>query len=323
MILVTGGAGFIGSHFARVAHDAGLGVIVLDDLSVSSSWPQLPEAVECVVGDIGDQSLVRGLVTSRNIQAVVHFAGRARIDESMRRPSLYFEQNLARTIALLEAVTSAVQEPLFILSSSAAVYGQAHCKPLSESAAAMPINPYGASKLAAEIALAAYGHARGVRWAALRYFNAAGAHPDGSLSERHDPETHLIPLALDAAIGVRPPLTVHGSDYATRDGTCIRDYVHVMDLAESHLVALEALRCGGLAGVLNLGSAQGHTIREVLAAVETVVGRQVPFTVGPKRKGDPAELVASVGRADELLGDRVRRSLAEIVEDAFRARRLL
>ena len=322
-ILVTGAAGFVGSHFARVAHDAGLSVVALDDLSTSIRWPTLPEAIERIVGDVADRALVAQIVTGRSVDAIVHFAGRIRVDESMRDPALYFEQNLTRTIALLDAATSVPSSrPLsFVLSSSAAVYGQAERSPIVELAPLRPISPYGASKLAAEVVLESYARARGVRWAALRYFNASGAHPDGSLRERHDPETHLVPLAIDAALGARPSLVVHGDDYATRDGTCTRDYVHVMDLADAHLAALSALDRGASVGAVNLGSERGSTVKEVLAEVAAVVGRPVPHAIGPRRAGDPPKLVASAGLAAEKLGWRPRRGLAEIVEDARRSRR--
>ncbi len=323
-ILVTGAAGFVGSHFVRVAHDAGLRVVALDDLSTTPRWPRLPEAVERVVGDVGDRALVARLVADRVVGSVVHFAGRIRVDESARDPALYFEQNLARTLALLDAATSSASShrPLsFLLSSSAAVYGQPERSPIVEIAPARPISPYGASKLASEVALAAYGHARGARWAALRYFNAAGAHPDGSLREQHDPETHLVPLAIDAALGAGPALVVHGEDYPTRDGTCVRDYVHVVDLAEAHLAALAALGRGVAVGAVNLGSGRGATVREVLAEVAIAVGRRVPHEVGPRRAGDPAELVASADLAAETLGWRPRHGLADVVSDALRSRR--
>lgn len=286
------------------------------------AWPRVPDAIERVVGDVGDRRLVSELVSSREVIAVVHFAGRIRVDESVREPALYFEQNLTRMTALIDAASSATKRPLsFILSSSAAVYGQAERVPIVELAPTRPINPYGASKLAAEVVLAAYGQSRGVRWAALRYFNAAGAHPDGTLCERHDPETHLVPLAIDAALGTRPGLVVHGDDYATRDGTCARDYVHVMDLAEAHLAALETLGRGAVVGAANLGSERGYTVREVLAEVAAAVGRRVPHDVGPRREGDPAKLIASSGLAAEKLGWRPRRGLAEVVSDALRSRR--
>jgi UDP-glucose-4-epimerase GalE len=322
-VLVTGAAGFVGSHFARAAHDAGLRVVALDDLSTSIRWPALPEAIELIVGDVADHAIIGQLVTGRGVDAIVHFAGRIRVDESMREPALYFEQNLTRTIALIDAATSVPStRPLsFVLSSSAAVYGQAEQSPIVELAPLRPISPYGASKLAAEIVLESYARARGVRWAALRYFNASGAHPDGSLCERHDPETHLVPLAIDAAIGTRPPLVVYGDDYVTRDGTCVRDYVHVMDLADAHLAALAALDRGVSVGAVNLGSERGSTVKEVLAEVAHAVGRRVPHEIGPRRAGDPPKLVASAGLAAEKLGWRPRRGLSEVVVDALRSRR--
>jgi UDP-glucose-4-epimerase GalE len=321
-VLVTGAAGFVGSHFARAAHDAGIRVVALDDLSTSPRWPRLPEAIERVEGDVGDRTLVEQLVATRDVGALVHFAGRIRVDESIRDPKLYFEQNLSRTIALLDAATSSSKKTLsFILSSSAAVYGQPERSPTVELAPTRPISPYGASKLAAEVVLEAYARARGVRWAALRYFNAAGAHPDGTLREAHDPETHIIPLAIDAALGARPPIVVHGEDYPTRDGTCVRDYVHVMDLAEAHLAVLVALGRGVPVGAINLGSARGFTVREIFAEVSAAVGRRVPHATGPRREGDPVKLVASAHLACEKLGWRPRRSLAEIVSDALRSRR--
>jgi UDP-glucose-4-epimerase GalE len=322
-VLVTGAAGFIGSHFARVAHDAGLRVVAIDDLSSTPAWPKLPDVIDRVVGDVGDRALISQLVTDRQIDAIVHFAGRIRVDESVRDPALYFEQNLTRTIALLDAATASANDRslAFVLSSSAAVYGQAERSPIVELAPLRPISPYGASKLAAEVVLESYALARGVRWAALRYFNATGAHPDGSLRELHDPETHLVPLAIDAALGTSPPLVVHGDDYATRDGTCVRDYVHVMDLADAHLAAIAALERGASVGAVNLGSARGSTVKEVLAEVAHAVGRRVPHEVGPRRVGDPPKLIASAGLAAEKLGWRPRRQLSEVVSDALRSRR--
>lgn len=322
-VLVTGAAGFVGSHFARVAHDAGIRVIALDDLSTTTAWPRLPEAIERVVGDVGDRALVAQLVIERDIGTIVHFAGRIRVDESVREPALYFGQNLTKTIALLDAATTAAPQPIsFVLSSSAAVYGQPDRSPIVELAKTQPISPYGASKLAAEVVLASYAQSHGARWAALRYFNAAGAHPDGSLRERHDPETHLIPLAIDAALGVRPPLIVHGTDYSTRDGTCVRDYVHVMDLADAHLAAISALDRGVSVGAVNLGSERGWTVRDVLAEVAQATGRPIPHETGPRRKGDPIRLVAAAGLAAEKIGWKPRRLLAEVVSDALRSRRV-
>ena len=320
-MLVTGAAGFVGAHFARAAHDAGLRVVALDDLSTSTAWPRLPDAIERVVGDAGDRVLISQLVADRNVRTIVHFAGRIRVDESVREPALYFEQNLAKTIALLDAASSSGRAISFVLSSSAAVYGQPDRMPIVELAKTQPISPYGASKLAAEVVLASYAQARGVRWAALRYFNAAGAHPDGSLRERHDPETHLVPLAIDAALGARPPLVIYGDDYPTRDGTCVRDYVHVMDLADAHLAAIATLARGASVGAVNLGSERGWSVREVLAEVAHATGRKVPHETGLRRAGDPVRLVAAAGLAAEKIGWRPRRPLAEVISDALRSRR--
>jgi UDP-glucose-4-epimerase GalE len=320
VVLVTGAAGFVGSHFARAAHDAGLAVVALDDLSTNASWPDLPASIERVLGDVGDRFLIEHWIAKRQIDAIVHFAGRIRVEESVREPGLYFEQNLSRTVSLLDAASAVRGDLSFVLSSSAAVYGQPEQSPIIELSSTRPINPYGASKLAAEVVLEAYARSRGVRWAALRYFNAAGAHPDGSLRERHDPETHLIPLAIDAALGRRPPLVVYGDDYATHDGTCVRDYVHVMDLADAHLAALRTLSRGESVGALNLGSECGTTVCEVLAEVARAAGAPVPHDVGPRRDGDPTKLVASAANAAKILGWRPTRNLRTIVEDALRAR---
>lgn len=319
-VLVTGAAGFVGSHFARVASDFGLRVVALDDLSTSPRWPFLPETIIRVQGDVGDGELMRDLLAKHAVAAIVHFAGRISVEESIRDPSLYFSQNLSRTIGLLDVASTCLRRPIVLLSSSAAVYGQDVASPILETVLPSPISPYGASKLAAEVVLAGYARARGISWAALRYFNAAGAHPDGSLCEAHEPETHLIPLAIDAALGARSPLVVRGDDYPTRDGTCVRDYVHVMDLAEAHLAALEVLSRGPAIGAVNLGAGRGVTVHEALVEVARVVGRPVPHVVGPRRVGDAPELVADGDRAAEILGWRPRRGLSEIVEDALRSR---
>lgn len=319
-ILVTGGAGFVGSHFARAAHAAGSRVVVLDDRP-AHEWPALPTALACVHGDVADRELVARVLADHAITAVAHFAGKIQVGESIVDPAPYFDRNVVRALALLDTVR-AHGPCAFLLSSTAAVYGTPERVPIVETAATAPINPYGATKLALEHALAAYGAAYGVRWAALRYFNAAGAHPDGTLREAHEPETHLIPLAIDAALGRRPPLVVFGDDYPTPDGTCIRDYVHVDDLARAHLAALDALDRGVAVGATNLGCGRGYTVREVLAETARVVGRPVPHAIGARRAGDPAALLASGDRAAALLGWRAERSeLATILDDTVRSRR--
>ena len=318
-ILVTGGAGFVGSHFAVAAHAAGSRVVILDDLSAGAR-PTLPPGIELVVGDIGDRELVHRIVREHGVTAVAHFAGLIQVGESVREPAKYFERNVVRSLALLDALRGHVGT--FLFSSTAAVYGMPLATPIPETAPRAPINPYGSTKLAIELALEAYGGAYGLRWGALRYFNAAGAQPDGSLRENHEPETHLIPLVIDAALGRRPPLTIFGTDYPTPDGTCVRDYIHVVDLAAAHLAALDVLDREPSLGAINLGTARGYSVREVVETASRVLGREVPCSLGVRRPGDPAVLVASTERAAEVLGWRAQRSdLATIVEDAARSRR--
>jgi UDP-glucose 4-epimerase len=319
-VLVTGGVGFVGGHFVKAAHAAGRRVIVLDDLS-GGACAVLPRDVLLVRGDIGDLALVRRLIEAHEITAIAHFAGKIQVGESVRHPELYFDVNLARSLVLLDAARQAGVGRL-LFSSTAAVYGIPDQVPIRETAPSRPVNPYGATKLGFEHALEAYGVAHGLRWAALRYFNAAGAHPDGSLRESHEPETHLIPLVLDAALGRRPPVQLLGDDYPTPDGTCVRDYIHVVDLAAAHLLALAALEAGQGLGALNLGTGVGHSVAAVLKTAAEVTGREVPWQRAPRRAGDPPELVADPSLAETKLGWRARHSdLPEIMEDALRSRR--
>lgn len=326
-LLVTGGAGFVGMHFVHAACKAGRRVIILDDLSgmagmvggKSEPLP-LPKDATFVRGDIGDQELVTALCKEHRIAAVVHFAGKIQVGESVQRPELYFDVNLMRSLRLLEAVRRA-EVGRFLFSSTAAVYGLPEQVPIVEDARKEPVNPYGATKLAFEYALTAYEHAHGLRWAALRYFNAAGAQPDGTLRENHEPETHLLPLVLDAGLGRRPPLQLFGTDYPTRDGTCVRDYIHVCDLAAAHLAALAHLEAGRPSLAANLGTGTGFTVREVLDAAAQLLGRPIPHLVAPRRPGDPAELVAAPDRARAQLGFVPQRSeLMTLLEDALRSR---
>jgi UDP-glucose 4-epimerase len=319
-ILVTGGAGFVGSHFARMAVDAGRRVVILDDLS-GGTPASLPASIALIVGDIGDVGLVRRICEEHRVGAVAHFAGKIQVGESVTRPDLYFEINLVRTLALLGVLRDeGIEACLF--SSSAAVYGTPTEIPIPEHARREPVNPYGASKLAVEFALDAWGRAYGLRWAALRYFNAAGAHPDGTLRENHEPETHLIPIVLDAGQGLRAPVSIFGVDYDTADGTCIRDYVHVHDLASAHMLALARLEGGETVGGLNLGTGRGYSVREVIDMASEVLGRAVPHVVGARRVGDPAVLVADPSRAIAELGwQPVRSDLRTILRDALNSRR--
>ena len=319
-ILVTGGAGFVGSHFARRAHECGREVVILDDLS-GGAPARLPAEIRVVVGDIGDATAVRKICVEHRVGAVAHFAGKICVGESVTDPQPYFDVNLVRSLTLLQTIREHGVS-VFLFSSTAAVYGNPTVVPIPESAVTSPVNPYGATKLAIELALEAWGRAYQLRWAALRYFNAAGAHPDGTLRESHEPETHLIPLALDAALGTRPGLSVFGDDYNTRDGTCVRDYIHVQDLASAHLLALAALERGETLGPINLGTGAGYSVQDVLTASRQVVGKEVPHRIAPRREGDPPRLVADPSRAQELLGWSPQRSeLGIIVEDALRSRR--
>ncbi len=319
-ILVTGGLGFVGSHFVRAAVESGARVVVLDDRSAGSS-PPLPSGVEVVEGDIGDRPLVRGLIERTSADALVHFAGKIQVGESVRLPGLYFDVNFVRALSLLEAAREAGVGRV-VFSSTAAVYGEPERVPIPEDSRKQPVNAYGASKLSFEHALAAFEKAYGLRWAALRYFNAAGAHPDGTLREAHDPETHLIPLVLDAGLGRRAPIQIFGDDYPTADGTCVRDYIHVCDLASAHLLALDKLAAGEVIGPMNLGTGAGHSVREVLDAAAEVLGAPVPHTMGARREGDPSALVADARRAREELGwQPVRSDIRTIVEDSLRSRR--
>jgi UDP-glucose 4-epimerase len=315
-VLVTGGCGYIGSHMVRALLRAGHSVVVVDDLS-SGDPDTVPSGVDLVVGDVRDRARVRPLLVDREIGAIFHFAARIQVGESMVHPRLYFRDNLGASIELLESALDA-KVPHFILSSTAAVYGSPERVPIDEDHPLRPINPYGETKLAVERILSRYAQAYGLRSVALRYFNAAGGLPGLGLGERHEPETHLIPLVMDAAIGKRSGVTVFGNDYATPDGTCVRDYIHVDDLAEAHVMALDYLEAGGESGAFNLGTGEGHSVLQVIEAVQAETGRKVPVTIGARREGDPAVLVASPARANEVLGWRPKRSsLVEIVRDAW------
>ena len=319
-ILVTGGVGFVGSHFARAAVEAGRRVVIIDDHS-GGPPVTLPPGIPVIVADIGDRDVVTRVCRDQRVGSIAHFAGKIQVGESVRDPAIYFDVNLVRTLALLDVVRhEGIENMLF--SSTAAVYGDPAEVPIPETARREPVNPYGATKLGIEHALDAWAGAYGLRWGALRYFNAAGAHPDGTMRENHTPETHLVPLAIDAALGQGKPLTVFGDNYATPDGTCIRDYIHVLDLADAHLAALARLEAGRAVGAVNLGTGTGYSVKEVLAAVGRVSGREVPHSIGARRAGDPPALVADPGRARQLLDWRARRSeLDTLVEDALRPRR--
>jgi UDP-glucose 4-epimerase len=297
-ILVTGGAGYIGSHAVRLFLERGHDVWVYDNLSYGHR-AAVP-ADRLIVGDLADAKLLDDALRTRDIEAVVHFAAFAYVGESVRDPAKYYRNNVINSLALLEAMQrQSIRRIVF--SSTCATYGMPSRVPITEEEPQKPINPYGNGKLAVERAIADYAAAFGWGYAALRYFNAAGASPDGTLGEDHDPETHLIPLALQAALGQRSHLEIFGNDYPTPDGTCIRDYIHVDDLAEAHLLCLERLRPG--AGLCyNLGIGKGYSVREVVATVEEVTGKRVPVKETGRRPGDPPALVASAARIQRELG---------------------
>lgn len=314
--LVTGGAGYVGSAFVERLVAAGEPVVVLDDLS-RGHRDAVPAGVTLAVGRAGDGALVRRIVAAHRVDVCAHFAAFTAVGESVADPLRYYQNNLAEGIALLEALTSAGVARV-IFSSTAAVYGSSAGGLLAETAPLQPESPYGRTKLALERCLADLAAATGLRHATFRYFNAAGA--TAGCRERHEPETHLIPNALRAARGALPALRLFGEDFPTRDGTCERDYVHVADLAEAHWRALGHLRGGGGSLTLNLGGGVGHTVREVITAVERVTGRRVPVTVEGRRAGDPPRLVADIAAAARALGWRPKQSdLESVIASAWRA----
>jgi UDP-glucose-4-epimerase GalE len=313
-ILVTGGAGYIGSHAVRLFLSRGHDVWVYDNLE-QGHRAAVP-ADRLVMGDLNELHKLDQLLMLQRIEAVVHFAAFALVGESVRNPAKYYQNNLINTLNLMDCLR---RQGIgrFVFSSTCATYGVPQQVPISEEEPQRPINPYGRAKLAVEQALHDYANAYSWGYAALRYFNAAGAAPDGSIGEDHEPETHLIPLAIFAAQGRRPHLEMFGTDYPTPDGTCIRDYVHVDDLAEAHLLALERLQPGqGLH--YNLGTGRGYSVREVVRTVEEVTGKAVPVKEGPRRPGDPPELVAAADRVRRELGWQPRYlELRAIVETAW------
>jgi UDP-arabinose 4-epimerase len=312
-VLVTGGAGYIGCHVARTLRQRGETVIVCDNLS--RGHRSLVDGIELVEADIADAGTLANVL--KRVDSVMHFAAFAYVGESVTDPQKYFQNNIAGGLAFLDSILRS-QVRTIIFSSTCAVYGVPTQPLISEDHVRMPVNPYGFSKLVFEQALEAYGAAYGLRHVSFRYFNAAGADQSGEIGEIHDPEPHLIPAALGAVSGRRPPLEVFGDDYPTPDGTCIRDYVHVNDLAEAHVAGLDYLRRGAPSTAFNLGTGKGYSVREVLSAVERVTGRRVPNKMAARRAGDPPALVADPSRAAKVLGWKAKRSLERIVETAHR-----
>ena len=312
VVLVVGGAGYIGSHACRALKRAGHQVIVFDNLSTGYEF--LAAGFEFIKGDMLDAAAL-GRVLPR-VDAIMHFAAYAYVGESGTNPRKYFRNNVEGGLSLLNAALDAGVKKI-IYSSSCAVYGVPVKVPIVEENPRQPVNPYGVTKLIFEEALEAYDPAYGIRYASLRYFNASGADESGEIGESHDPETHLIPLALRAAAGTGPELQVFGTDYPTPDGTCIRDYIHVNDLATAHVKALQRLAGGSESFAVNLGTGTGCSVQQVISAIEQATGKKVQRKLGPRRAGDPPELVADPRKAEKLLQWKAERGLREVVQTAW------
>jgi UDP-glucose-4-epimerase GalE len=314
-VLVVGGAGYIGSHTCLALAEAGHEPVVYDNLAEGHEWAVNWGPLVC--GDLADGEKLQTTLRDEQIEAVIHFAAFAYVGESVQNPRKYFANNVGNTLNLLNAMLdTGVRDIIF--SSSCATFGVPDRVPIDETQSQSPINPYGETKLMVEKILKWYGQAYDLNWMALRYFNAAGADPDGRIGESHDPETHLIPLVIEATLGKRGPVQIFGTDYPTPDGTNIRDYVHVMDLADAHIRALEHIQSSGDSQGLNIGTGRGYSVREVIDSVKRVSGREVPFSEGPRRPGDPPELVADPSRAMDILDWRPRYTeFDDIVQTAW------
>ena len=314
-VLVTGGAGYIGSHMVKTLLEAGHGVVTLDNLG--GGFRDSVRGGSFIEGDISDSQLVARVLRKHEVSAVMHFASFIQVGESVTNPGKYYRNNLADTVLLIETMRAcAVQK--FIFSSSAAVYGEPEMVPIPETHPKSPVNAYGRTKWMVEQMLSDLDRAGDFRSVSLRYFNAAGADPSGILGERHEPETHLIPLVLRVALGMAPNIKIFGCDYDTPDGTCIRDYVHVVDLCQAHLLALNSLLEGGESAAFNLGNGRGFSVREVVETAGRVTGRDIPTFVAPRRPGDPARLVADSSLVRERLNWQPRyERLATIIEHAW------
>ena len=309
-VLVTGGAGFIGSHTCKLLAQQGYTPVTYDNLVTGHRdavrWGPFVE------GDISDERRVTETIRQYQPEAAIHFAASAYVGESMDNPAKYYRNNVAGTVSLLGSCLRCDLDKI-VFSSSCATYGDPQRVPVAENSTQEPVSPYGRSKLMCELLLRDYARAYDLGYVALRYFNAAGADPEGELGERHDPETHLIPLAVLAALGARPHLTVFGDDYPTRDGTCIRDYIHVMDLARAHVLAVDYLLHGGDSTELNVGSGHGISVREIVDCIGEIIRRPVPVVVGARRPGDPPELYADAANAFTLLGFKTELSDIETI----------
>ncbi|CAM4360855.1 UDP-glucose 4-epimerase GalE [Paenibacillus macerans] len=314
-ILVTGGAGYIGSHTVAALLEQGKEVVVIDNLQTGHRGALL--GGKLYEGDLRDKELLKRLFSENDIEAVIHFAANSLVGESMKDPVKYFDNNVYGTLCLLDAMNQANVRKI-VFSSTAATYGEPEKVPIEESDKTEPTNVYGETKLTMERMMAWFDQVLGIKYVSLRYFNAAGAHESGKIGEDHRPESHLIPLIIQAALGQRPSIQVFGDDYNTPDGTCVRDYIHVGDLADAHLRAVDYLQRGGDSNVFNLGNGQGFSVKEVIETVKSVTGRDFPVVISPRRAGDPAVLIASSDKARSVLGWQPSRGkLEDIIESAW------
>ncbi|WP_068784669.1 UDP-glucose 4-epimerase GalE [Paenibacillus phocaensis] len=314
-ILVTGGAGYIGSHTVAALLEQGKEVVVVDNLQTGHRESLL--GGKLYEGDLRDKALLAKLFAENEIEAVIHFAANSLVGESMKDPVKYFDNNVYGTLCLLDAMDQANVRKI-VFSSTAATYGEPEKVPIEESDPTQPTNVYGETKLTMERMMAWFDQVLGIKYVSLRYFNAAGAHESGKIGEDHRPESHLIPLIIQAALGQRPSIQVFGDDYNTPDGTCVRDYIHVSDLADAHLRAVDHLLGGGESDVFNLGNGQGFSVKEVIETVKDVTGRDFPVVISPRRAGDPAVLIASSDKARRVLGwNPTRNQLTNIIESAW------
>lgn len=314
-VLVTGGAGYIGSHTVAALQERGEEIVVVDNLQQGHKEALL--GGKLYVGDLRDSEFLDTVFKENSIDAVIHFAANSLVGESMKLPGKYYHNNVYGTLCLLEKMNEYGVGKI-VFSSTAATYGEPENVPIDEYDRTLPTNAYGETKLAMEKMMKWFDVAHGIKYISLRYFNAAGAHDSGKIGEDHNPETHLVPIVLEAALGKRPHISVFGDDYATEDGTCIRDYIHVSDLADAHVLAVEKLRSGSESSVYNLGNGHGFSVKEVIEIARNVTGREIPAVIEPRRAGDPAVLVASSDRARKELGWNPSRSALEnIIQSAW------
>lgn len=314
-ILVAGGAGYIGSHMVALLVKRGYEVIVADNLR-TGHWQAVKGAKKLYVGDLRDNAFLEQVFSENDIDGVINFAAFSLVGESVTNPLKYYGNNVEGAVSLLSAMKAHGVDKM-VFSSTAATYGEPEKQPIEEHDRTEPTNPYGATKLAIENMLKWCDRAYGIRYAALRYFNAAGSDTETGIGEDHDPESHLIPLVMKTALGQRDHIGIFGEDYPTPDGTCVRDYIHVNDLAEAHLLALEYLAGGGSSDVFNLGSGDGYSVKEIIETARRVTGREIKATVEPRRAGDPSVLIASNKKAAEVLGWKPVRGLEQIISDAW------